>query len=260
MPDSFLPFQKMASLNEIVAYCDERTARKSIVDFPGALNGLQFENGGNVTKIGASVDAGLRVFEEAARRGIDFLIVHHGMFWQAQNPVTGTIYKKFKTCMDAGLAVYGCHLPLDAHREIGNNAVLARRLGLDVLEWGLEFDGTCFAAVCRGIPRDELTRRLRALFPKTFKAIECGSENPERIALLSGSGNAAIPSLKKLGCDTLVTGEIKEENFVKAQDENFNLYPCGHYATEGFGVSALAAELSEKFSLPWEFIDFDNPL
>lgn len=250
----------MASLKELVAYCDERTAQKTVVDFPGAVNGLQFENSGRVGKIGAAVDAGLRVFEEAARRGIDFLIVHHGMFWQAQHPVSGTVYKKFKTCFESNLAVYGCHLPLDAHREIGNNAVLARKLGLDVLEWGLEFNGTAFAAICKGIPRTELVSRLKALFPKTFKSVEFGSENPERIAILSGSGNAAMPSLKQLGCDTLITGEIKEENFVKAQDENYNLYPCGHYATEGFGVSALAAELSEKFSLPWEFLEFENPL
>ncbi|MBE6400766.1 MAG: Nif3-like dinuclear metal center hexameric protein [Verrucomicrobia bacterium] len=250
----------MVSLQELVAYCDERTAQKSVTDFPGAVNGLQFENNGNVTKIGAAVDAGLRVFEEAARRGIDFLIVHHGMFWQAQHPVTGTVYKKFKTCLDANLAVYGSHLPLDAHREIGNNAVLAKHLGLEISEWGLEFNGTAFAAICRGIPRAQLSEKLKKLFPKTFKAIECGSENPERIAILSGSGNAAIPSLKQLRCDTLITGEIKEENFVKAQDENFNLYPCGHYATEASGVSALAAELSEKFSLPWEFVGFENPL
>lgn len=250
----------MQTLQVIADYCDERTARKSVVDFPGAVNGLQFANGGNVSKIGAAVDAGLRVFEEAARRGIDFLIVHHGMFWSAQQPVTGTVYEKFKTCMDAGLAVYGCHLPLDAHREIGNNAVLARELGLDVLEWGLEFNGTAFAAICRGVPRRELSARLRRLFPKTFKAIECGEENPERVAILSGSGNAAVPALRGLGCGTLITGEIKEENFVRAQDENLNLYPCGHYATERFGVCALAAELSEKFSLPWEFVGFENPL
>lgn len=250
----------MVPLRQIVDYCDARTARERVVDFAGAVNGLQFENGGNVSKIGAAVDAGLRVFEEAARRGIDFLIVHHGMFWQTQQPVAGTVYEKFATCFRAGLAVYGCHLPLDAHREIGNNAVLARELGLDVLDWGLEVNGTAFAAICRGIARRELVSRLRALFPGTFKAIECGSETPERVAILSGSGNAAVPSLRALGCDTLVTGEIKEENFVRAQDENLNLYPCGHYATERFGVCALAAELAEKFSLPWEFLAFGNPL
>lgn len=248
-------------LSEIVRYCDTRTARESVVDFSGAVNGLQVANAtGTVKKIGAAVDAGLRVFEEAVRRGIDFLIVHHGLFWQAQQPVVGTVFEKFKTCFDANLAVYGSHLPLDAHREIGNNAVLARELGLDVLDWGLEFNGTAFAAICRGIPREELEEKLRKIFPKTFKKIACGSENPERIAILSGSGNAAVPSLKKLGCDTLVTGEIKEENFVRAQDENFNLFPCGHYATERFGVCALAAEIAEKFSLPWEFVEFENPL
>lgn len=250
----------MVSLQDVVKYCDERTAQKTVTDFPGAVNGLQFANEGRVTKIGAAVDAGLRVFEEAARRGIDFLIVHHGMFWQAQQPVTGTVYEKFKTCFTSGLAVYGSHLPLDAHREIGNNAVLARELGLDVVEWGLEFNGTAFAAICRGIPRTELYARLCKIFPNTAKAIELGSENPERIAILSGSGNAALPSLAQMGCDTLITGEIKEEHFVRAQDEKLNLYPCGHYATERFGVCALAAELAEKFSLPWEFVGFDNPL
>lgn len=250
----------MPTLRELTEYCDARIARAGVVDFPGAVNGLQVENDGNVAKIGAAVDAGLRVFEEAARREIDFLIVHHGLFWQPQQPMTGTVFRKFKTCFDANLAVYGCHLPLDAHREIGNNAVLARELGLSVLSWELEFNGTAFAAVCRGIPRAELAARLRRLFPETFRAIECGSENPERIAILSGSGNAAVPALASLGCDTLVTGEIKEENFVRAQDENLNLYPCGHYATERAGVCALAAELSEKFSLPWEFVGFPNPL
>jgi len=249
-------------LSEIVRYCDERTARESIVDFSGAVNGLQVANAtGTVKKIGAAVDAGLRVFEEAVRRGIDFLIVHHGLFWHAQQPVVGTIFEKFKTCFDANLAVYGSHLPLDAHREIGNNAVLARELGLEILDWGLdEFNGTALAAICKGIPRAELSSRLRKKFVGTFKAIECGNENPERIALLSGSGNAAISSLKKLGCDTLVTGELKEEHFVCAQDEKLNLYPCGHYATERSGVCALAAEISEKFSLPWEFVGFENPL
>lgn len=250
----------MASLAEIVNYCDERTSQKSITDFPGAVNGLQFENAGTVRKIGAAVDAGLRVFEEAARRGIDLLFVHHGMFWHAQQPVTGTIFRKFKTCFDANLAVYSCHLPLDAHREIGNNAVLARELGLEIIDWGLETNGLKFAAVCRGISRPELAARLRRLFPETFKAIECGAAEPKRIALLCGSGNAGVPALAELGCDTFVTGELKEENFARAQDENLNLYPCGHYETERFGVCALAAEVSEKFALPWEFLAFENPL
>lgn len=247
-------------LSEIIAYCDARTKRIGFKDFPGANNGLQFENSGRVRKIGAAVDASTTVFEEAARRGIDLLLVHHGMFWQAQHPVTGTIYKKFKTLFDADLAVYSVHLPLDAHREIGNNALLAQALGAEILDWGLEYEGNTFAAICRGMPRERLVEKLKALFPDTFKAIEFGSANPEKIALLCGSGNTAVPALRALGCDTLVCGEIKQEYFSAAQEGGFNLYPCGHYATEKFGICALAEEVSKKFSLPWEFIETRCPL
>ena len=250
----------MAKLSEIIAFCDARTQRIGFRDFPGANNGLQFENSGEVRKIGAAVDASSLVFEEAARRGIDLLMVHHGMFWHAQHPVTGTVYRKFKALFDADLAVYSCHLPLDAHREIGNNAILARELGIRILDWGLEYEGNTFAAVCEGMPREQLCEKLRALFPGTFKAIEFGSTNPKKIALLCGSGNTAVPALKALGCDTLVCGEIKQEYFTSAQEGGFNLYPCGHYATEKFGICALAREAAEKFSLPWEFIETACPL
>lgn len=245
----------MAKLSEIVAYCDARVRRIGFRDFPGANNGLQFENRGEVRKIGAAVDASTPVFEEAARRGIDLLLVHHGMFWHAQHPVTGTIYKKFRVLLDADLAVYSAHLPLDAHREIGNNAILARELGAEILDWGLEYEGNTFAAICAGMPRERLIEKLRALFPQTFKAIEFGSENPARIALLCGSGNTAVGELRALGCDTLVCGELKQEYFTAAQELGLNLYPCGHYATERFGICALAAEAAAKFGLDWEFIE-----
>lgn len=250
----------MARLSEIIDYCDTRTGRIGFRDFPGANNGLQFENNGEVRKIGAAVDAALPVFEEAARRGIDLLLVHHGMFWHAQHPVTGTIYRKFKTLLESNLAVYSSHLPLDAHREIGNNAILARELGIRVLDWGLEYEGNTFAAICEGMPRELLREKLKTLFPRTFKAVEFGCENPGKIALLCGSGNTAVPALKSLGCDTLVCGELKQEYFTAAQEGGFNLYPCGHYATEKFGISALAAEVARKFSLPWEFIETECPL
>lgn len=247
-------------LSEIIAYCDARTERIGFKDFPGANNGLQFENSGRVRKIGAAVDASTTVFEEAAKRGIDLLLVHHGMFWQAQHPVTGSVYKKFKTLLDADLAVYSVHLPLDAHREIGNNALLAKALGAEISDWGLEYEGHTFAAICHGMPRNVLVEKLKVLFPDTFKAIEFGSDNPEKIALLCGSGNTAVPALRALGCDTLVCGELKQEYFSAAQEGGFNLYPCGHYATEKFGICALAAEVSEKFSVPWEFIETRCPL
>src|SRR5690606_26432425 len=102
----------MAKLSEIVAFCDQRIDVHQIPDFPGACNGLQFENDGEVRRIGAAVDAGLEPFREAVRRGIDFLIVHHGMFWDSVSPITGVSYRKIETLVRGNCAVYGAHLPL----------------------------------------------------------------------------------------------------------------------------------------------------
>ena len=123
-----------AKLDEIVEYCNSRVHLDSVKDFPGAENGLQFQNNGVVTKIGAAVDAGLVPFPRKQDVGVDFLIVHHGMYWSPFPPVTGVQYEKTKTLLDGNCAVYGSHLPLDCHLEIGNNAILAKKLGLTRIE------------------------------------------------------------------------------------------------------------------------------
>ena len=246
----------MANLTDIVEFCDERVRRSEIKDFDGACNGLQLENSGEVTKVGAAVDAGQRPFEAAIAAKIDFLICHHGMFWSPPVPLTGTRYTKVKTALDGNLAVYGAHLPLDAHPEIGNNALLAGELGLERVGSFLDYEGNDIATIAAGPEggRSELARNLKALFPKTYHRIEYGSDKPERVAVLTGSGQSAVPRLQAEGIDTLVTGELRQHHFNMAQELGLNLYPCGHYATEVFGVKALAAEAAEKFGLEWEFI------
>src|SRR5580698_8104664 len=117
-------------LSHLVAYCDRRTRRAQFKDAPGAFNGLQVENDGRVTKIGAAVDAGLVPFRQAVASGVDFLIVHHGMYWDMPRPLTGAIYDRVATLIKGNCALYSNHLPLDAHPEIGNNTLLARQLGL----------------------------------------------------------------------------------------------------------------------------------
>jgi dinuclear metal center YbgI/SA1388 family protein len=247
----------MAKLTDIVAFCDQRVRKSEIKDFDGACNGLQLENQGEVTKIGAAVDAGQRPFEAAIAAKIDFLICHHGMFWAPPVPLTGIRYKKVKTALDGDLAVYGAHLPLDCHPEIGNNALLAKELGLDRIGSFLNYEGNDIATIASAPDggRSELSERLKALFPETYQGIEYGSDKPERVAILTGSGQSAVPRLQVEGIDTLVTGELKQHHFNMAQELGLNLYPCGHYATEVFGVKALAAELAEKFGLDWEFIE-----
>ena len=247
----------MATLHEIVNFCDRRTRRAEVADFGGAHNGLQVENNGEVGRIGAAVDAGQRPFEAAIAAGIDFLICHHGLFWTPPTPLTGFAYRKVKTALDGNLAVYGAHLPLDCHPEIGNNALLAKALGLPTFGTFLNYEGNDIAVIAEGPPggRRELGASLQNLFPETYGAIEYGSERPQRIGILTGSGQSAVPHLLTNGIDTLVTGELRQHHFNMAQELGLNLYPCGHYATEVFGVKALAAEVAGKFGLEWEFLE-----
>lgn len=247
----------MAYLQDIVAFCDQRTNRAEIKDFGGAHNGLQIENDGTVTKIGAAVDAGQMPFDLAIAEGIDFLICHHGLFWSPPIPMVGASARKIKTAFDGNLAVYGAHLPLDCHPEIGNNALLAKELGLKKVNTFLNYEGNPIATIALGPMggRIELSQKLQALFPETYHAIEYGSEKPKRIGILTGSGQSAVPHLLENGIDTLVTGELRQHHFNIAQELELNLYPCGHYATEVFGVKALAAEVAHKFQIDWQFIE-----
>lgn len=251
----------MVNLSDIVSFCDNRVHKREIADFPGAENGLQVANNGQVTKIGAAVDAGRIPFQKAIETGIDFLIVHHGLFWNPPVPITETNYEKIKTLIEGNLAVYSCHLPLDAHREIGNNALIAKALKLKQLEWFLEYQGTKIGLITEAPKnREELSSRLRHLFPKTLISIEYGSSEPQKIAISSGSGNSVVSQLPAAGIDTLITGELRQHHFNMAQELKLNLYACGHYATEVFGVQALAEEVAKKFKLSYEFIRTDCPL
>lgn len=250
----------MPTLNEVTAYCDKRTRRAAFKDYPGAHNGLQVANDGRVTRIGAAVDAGVVPFEKAVERGIDFLIVHHGLFWGGVQPLTGPVYDRYAALLRGNCAVYSSHLPLDAHEEIGNNALLARQLGLKPRRPFIFHEGEFVGWIAPNkLRRSQLCARLEELYPRVV-AIDCGSATPKQVAFCSGGGNSAVPQLLAAGVDTLVTGELREEWFNYAQEHGLNLICCGHYATEVHGVKALAAELAKKFHLPWEFIETENPL
>tara|TARA_Y100000589_G_C26977875_1_gene557350 strand:- start:308 stop:799 length:492 start_codon:yes stop_codon:yes gene_type:complete len=163
--------------------------------------------------------------------------------------------------MESNLAVYGSHLPLDCHPEIGNNRLLADKLGLSPEATFLPYEGIDIGLIATcSYNLKELKDRLSDLFPKGFHSMEFGSENPKKIAILTGSGQSAVDQLLAAGTDTLVTGELKQHLFNLAQELGLNLYTCGHYATETFGVDALAREVAKAFDLPYEFIDLECPL
>src|SRR5258708_18246432 len=197
----------------------------------------------------------------AVKAKVDFLIVHHGMFWDGLQPVTGAFYEKLSVLMRGRCALFSCHLPLDAHPEIGNNALLAKALGLPVSRTFLPYEGNPIGTIVTNrYNRATLRKKLKTLFPHHVTAIEHGSDRPAEIALLTGSGMSAVPHLRAAGVDTFITGEVKQAAFNTAHEQRLNLYCCGHYATETFGVKALAAEVAEKFGLPWTFLDTGCPL
>jgi dinuclear metal center YbgI/SA1388 family protein len=250
----------MAKLTDIVAYCDKRTRLREFKDAPGAFNGLQVGNDGRVTRIGAAVDAGLAPFRGAVAAGVDFLIVHHGMYWDMPRTLTGPALARVATLVNGNCALYSNHLPLDSHPQIGNNALLARQLGLRPHRGFLPNAGGDIGRIAPSrMTRSALRAKLESLYARVV-AIEYGSARPKQVAFCSGSGNSAIAPLLEAGVDTLVTGELREEWFNTAQENGLNLYLCGHYATEVHAVRALAAEVAAKFGLPWEFIATENPL
>ena len=251
----------MIRTEDIVNYCDQRTKISEIKDFPGSYNGLQLENSGEVLKIGAAVDAGLVPFQKAISTGIDFIITHHGLFWTPPIPLINSAYQKVKLCIDHNLAVYGSHLPLDCHSEIGNNAILAQKLQLEPIASFLPYEGVDIGLITKNTQsREDLSNRLKSLFPKGINSMEFGTDTPSKIAILTGSGQSAVDKILDASADTLITGELKQHHFNLAQELKLNLYACGHYATETFGVDALAQEVSAKFDLPYEFIETECPL
>ena len=251
----------MPTSEELAADADLLLDSTGSPDYPNALNGLQIANLRPVTGISAAVDFSTRAIQGTVESGANFLIVHHGMYWDMPRPITGPVYDRISTLIEGNCALYSNHLPLDSHPQIGNNALLARQLGLTPNRGFMPNAGGDIGRIAPngGLTRATLRAKLEKLYPRVI-AIEYGAATPRDIAFCSGSGNSALRALAETGVDTLVTGELREEWFNHAQEEKLNLYLCGHYATEVHAVKALAAELSKKFHLPWEFIPTDNPL
>ena len=246
----------MTSLAEIVDYTNDFLRIREIGDWDNALNGLQIENSGDVTKIGASVDASTRVLTAAAKQNVDLLIVHHGLFWQGLQSVTGTLRRQLELAFESNIALYSAHLPLDLHSEVGNNAQLAAALELTSVQPFFEEKGQLIGVKARvSLPRDEVDRKLQKALTGPVKAFMFGPKKTGTIGIITGGAGSEIYKLAQEGIDTFITGEAPHWAAVAADELGMNLLLGGHYATEVFGVKALAANLSKRFKIPWAFID-----
>lgn len=251
----------MATLKEVVGYLEQELATASITDYPGALNGLQLANAGEVCRIIAAVDASLPVIQAVAEGGPGLLIVHHGMFWQGVQPVTGAFYQKLKIAMEAGLAIYSSHLPLDVHAEFGNNHLLARAIGMTNLSPLLESKGGPMGVKGQWQgSRQMLHERLQRELGGLVHLCPGGNDLIESVAIITGSAGSELTKVAAAGVGTFITGEGPHWSYSVAEEIGINLFYGGHYATETFGVKAIAAELGERFILPWQFHDHPTGL
>jgi dinuclear metal center YbgI/SA1388 family protein len=250
-----------ASLSKIVTHCDHLLRTGEVNDYDGAVNGLQVENRGSITRIAAAVDASLTTVRMAIAAKANLLFVHHGLFWSNRQPWTGANYELLRLLLDNDVAIYSSHLPLDMHPKLGNNAQLCAALGLSNLKPFFETKNQFLGVqTTTNISRRMLAQRLQRSVGAEVKVIPGGPEVCRRIGVITGGAGAELKLAADEGVDTFITGEGPHWTYALAEELGVNVLYGGHYATETFGVKALAAHLSKKFRVPWVFIDHPTGL
>jgi dinuclear metal center YbgI/SA1388 family protein len=257
-------------LAEIVAYLDEYLRVREVPDERNAVNGLQVENSGSVTRIVAAVDASQVTIDGVADGQSDnhpLLLVHHGLLWDGNVPIVGRRYRRVAALLENDIAVYAAHIPLDLHPEVGNNVVLAERLGIEVEGWFGDYHGTSLGVWGRPPVRlgsrdaliHELDHALNTFAPGA-RLIPGGPERIARVGIITGGAGNMIASAREVGLDTYITGEGPHHTYFDAMEWGLNVVYAGHYATETLGVQALASHLAERFALEWDFHDHPTGL
>jgi dinuclear metal center YbgI/SA1388 family protein len=247
----------VARRDEILGYASELLDLDSYHDY-GPM-GMQVIGADEVTKVAASVSSSLDAFRRAKDAGAQLLVVHHGLFWE-NDPriVDAQMRARLQALFDGDITLAAYHLALDAHPEIGNNAIVARELGVQeperFLEWG--FGGR----LREPADLEELAARLGQVTGREPQVFDGGPERIERVAIITGGGAKLIRDAAASGYDAYVTGEPAEPTLHLARELGIHFLAGGHYATETFGIKALAEELGEQFSLEWEFLDLPVPV
>ncbi len=244
-------------LDKLVSFLDRELAIAKFKD--DSHNGLQVANSGRVTKVCVGVDATLPFFEKAAACGADLAICHHGLSWSdSLKRITGLNYRLLSFLLKHDLALWACHLPLDAHPQLGNNACLARALGLRACRPAFDYHGQMIG-VCGALPQPVLFTVFQKLVARVVgnevRVLDFGRRTVRTVGIVSGGGASQIDQAAELGLDVYVTGESNLYAYNLARQEDLNAVFAGHYATEKCGVQAVGRLLRRRFGLPVEFVD-----
>ena len=247
----------MARRDEILAYADELLDVASFPEYGPA--GAQVLGADEVTKVVCGVSSSRELFERAAAAGAQLVLVHHGLFWRNEPLVVDARMRgRLEALFAANLTLAAYHLPLDAHPQVGNNAELARRLGVKPEQ--------PFAGIGLGgrlpepVAVDEFVARVRTVLDRDPLVFAEGPERIARVAISSGGAGRHLIEAAHEGYDLFLTGEPDEPGMHTARELGIHFVAGGHYATEQFGVQALAERLAERFGLDWEFVDLPNPV
>ncbi len=228
-------------------------------------NGLQVPGSAEVTTVATGVSAQLELFELAAAEHAELLVVHHGLFWgSGPGPIDASLKRRLKVLFDGEIGLAAYHLPLDAHPEFGNNALLGWALGAQELEPFAMHHGEPIGFIARlpgeGIPAEELFARVNELTARQPLVFDSGPARVSSVAIVSGAGSDYLAEAAAAGADALLTGEPAERVMAQARESGLHFIAAGHYATETFGVRRLGEHIAERFGVRHVFLDVPNPV
>ncbi len=248
--------------NELVSYLDDYLRINDIEDY--GPQGLQVDSGrSSVSRLALAVDTAPTVIQEAAAWRADMLLVHHGILWRKVEPISGALGRRVRALIQNGIDLYGAHLPLDAHPDVGNNIVLARALNLNVDGWWCAPMGTplgVYGSLSVELPLDIFVNSVEQYLKSSARVSASGPSDVRRVAILSGFGADEVKEARNVGADTYLTGETSHSHYWAPADHGLNVIYAGHYGTETGGVKALGLHLANKFGLETKFFDFPTGL
>lgn len=252
----------MTPADQILGFLDELLSPSDFEDY--GPNGLQVPGRSEVETVVTGVSAGADLFTRAAELGAGLVLVHHGLFWGARGALDRAEKRRLKLLFDADMGLAAYHLPLDAHLEVGNNAILARELGAaEVAPFGT-VRGTPIGVRARfageGVGAGELVARVERVTGRTPLAFTDGPARVRSIGIVSGAGADSLDEAIAAGLDAFLTGEPAERSMLRARESGIHFVAAGHYATETFGVRALGDALAGHFGVRHAFVDIPNPI
>jgi dinuclear metal center YbgI/SA1388 family protein len=249
------------SLDDVARHLDTVLRTNEVPDYPGAMNGVQVEHDGPVTRCAVAVDASLHTIDAAVASNANLLVVHHGLFWGGTQPLRGRVFQRVRRLLAHDVAVYASHLPLDLHPTLGNNAIMARALELTPSAGFAHFQSIAIGVMGDAdVETSTLAERCDALARREGGQLVSVGVTPQRRtrrwALCTGAGASSdtLREASAAGVDTLIVGEGPHHTAVEASELGIAMLYVGHYASETFGVRALGEEIERTFGIPWSFV------